>query len=63
MLLFSALGLALGLTVGGAAWWSASIGLLLATLAWSWWCAPTDLRELTVRLFRNVSTEIQEVFR
>jgi O-antigen/teichoic acid export membrane protein len=63
MLLFSALGLALGLTVGGAAWWSASIGLLLATLAWSWWCAPTDMRELTVRLFTNVSTEIQEVFR
>jgi hypothetical protein len=62
LLLLGAIAVAFGLTVGGAAWWSAGIALSLATLAWSWWCAPADMRELALRLFKNFSVGLREAF-
>ena len=63
LLLFSACGIALILTVGSAVWWSCCIVLSLATMAWSWRSAPDDMRQLVVRLFNNIPMEMREFFR
>jgi O-antigen/teichoic acid export membrane protein len=46
LLLFGAFGVALGLTVGSAAWWAACAILLAASLAWAWRTAPAQIHDL-----------------
>lgn len=58
-LLIGAAGVALYSSVGSPAWWCASIAILLATLAQSWFCAPKDLRAWVIHLFKTFSFKSQ----
>ena len=51
------------LTIGGAAWWCASLGLLLATAAWASFTAPPELRDLALRLLKYLSIGLREALR
>ena len=62
-LLLGGFGVAVGLTVGSALWWLAASCLLLMAMAWSWWFAPTDLQELTIRVVNKVFSHTREALR
>ena len=63
MLLAVAFGAAVSLPVASAAWWLAAGSLLLMGLAWSWWSAPADLRNLTIHLANKMLGQSRAVLR
>jgi hypothetical protein len=63
IILAVAFGAAVILPVASAAWWVAAGSLLLMVLAWSWWSAPADLRNLTIHLAKKMLGQSREVWR
>ena len=60
MLLFAGLAIAAGLPACNAMWWMAAFGLLLFSLGWSWRMAPSEVRNLLIRIVNKLSIKKRE---
>ena len=62
-LLISAFGVALAPPVGSSMWWLTASGLLLMGLVWSWRNAPSDMREMALRVVKNLTFQMRDTLR
>ncbi|WP_162009702.1 flippase [Methylocystis heyeri] len=58
-LLLGALSIAVGLTVGSASWWAASVTLLTASLAWAWRSAPAQIHDLAAGAAKRLFIDLR----